>query len=114
MKKLALLFLILPLPAFAESMASRVAVPPPKETMAHIAKAESHCRANDIGPSDSHYTKCVNGYLQEQYGITLSRAADGSLIVASYREGAAPPGLNPDSFGHPPSSNEGTWPTPAR
>ena len=113
MKKLALLFLILPLPAFAESATARVAVPPPKETIAHIAKAESHCRANDIGPSDSHYTKCVNGYLQEQYGITLSRAADGSLIVASYREGAQT-GLRPELFGNPPSSNEGTWPTPAR
>ncbi len=113
MKKLALLFLILPLPAFAESATARVAVPPPKETIAHIAKAESHCRANDIGPSDSHYTKCVNGYLQEQYGITLSRAADGSLRVA-YHNGSVGPGFDSETFGNPPSSNEGTWPTPAR
>lgn len=114
MKKLALLFLVLPLPAFAESATARVGAPLPQHTIAYIAKAESHCRANDTGPSDSHYTRCVNAYLQEQHGITLSRAADGSLRVV-YNNGSVGARFDAVTFGNPPSSDYGTWPqTPAR
>ena len=84
MKKLALLFLILPLPALAASAKPPVGFPPSEKALRYIAKAETYCRANDRGPTDSRYTRCVNGYLQDTYGITLGRDAAGSLRVAKY------------------------------
>ena len=53
-----------------------------KLTLQWIANAESRCRADNVGPSDPRYSKCVNGYLQEQYQITLYRDAGGALQVA--------------------------------
>jgi|ERR1700722_11593817 hypothetical protein len=116
MKKLVLLLVVLPLPAFAASATAPAGFPLSKETAAHIARAESYCRANDIGPPDLHYTRCVVGYLEDQYGITIGRAADGSLLVARYRYSQdRGPVMGTGAFGNPPSSNQGTWPqTPAR
>jgi hypothetical protein len=117
MKKFALLFVVLPLSAFAASESTaQQSFALSKQTSKYIAKAESYCRSNDIGPSDSHYTKCVNGYLQDQYELTLGRAADGSIRVANYSYSQDHgPMMDPNAFGNPPSSNVGVWPqTPGR
>ena len=116
MKKLALLFLVLPLPAFAESASAPettvtptnsliarpyAAEPASKRALEQIATAETHCRASGVGPSDAHYSNCVTGYLQEQYGITLARGADGTLVVARYQQNEWNTSNNWVSFGNP-------------
>ena len=56
--------------------------PIPKLTLQWIAQAETHCRAGNVGSSDPQYGQCVNGYLQDQYGVTLFRDQTGALQVA--------------------------------
>ena len=78
MKTLALLLLALPLAACATPQQ----VSQMREKQYTTAKA--HCGANDSGPSDPQYGKCIKEYLQEEYGVALYRAPDGTLKVARY------------------------------
>ena len=79
MKKLALLFLALPLAACAT----------PKDVgqlrLAQAAEARSACTAENKGPSDPHYGQCVNAYLESHYRWQVMRQPDGSLVAGYHR-----------------------------
>jgi hypothetical protein len=89
MKKLALLLLALPLAACATPQ--QVSQMREKQYMT----AEAHCRANDSGPSDPQYGKCIKEYLQDEYRVALYRAPDGTLKVARYFQSPWP---SPDAY----------------
>lgn len=80
MKKLALLFLVLPLPAYAASDAGQL-------RLHQAAEARTVCEAKNEGPSSSRYGACVNYYLQTHYGWQVARRRDGSLGVATFTHG---------------------------
>jgi hypothetical protein len=89
MKKLALLLLALPLAACATPQ--QVSQMREKQYMT----AEAHCRANDSGPSDPQYGKCIKEYLQDEYRVALYRTPDGTLKVARYFQSPWP---SPDAY----------------
>jgi hypothetical protein len=78
-KKLALAFVLMPLPAFASSFATdhlRVT----QATEARVA-----CTEQDKGPSSPGYGKCINTYLMSHYRWQVGTNPDGSLAVYFYR-----------------------------
>ena len=77
MKKLALLFLVLPLPAYAAGSHTADEL-----RLQQASEARAYCESQNQGPSDSHYGDCVNYYLQSHYGWQVVRHRDGSLGVA--------------------------------
>ena len=101
MKKLALLFLALPLAACSTSTPEQRAQtaayvpinsliarpysqgPISASTLKRIADAEAHCRADTLGPSDKKYGPCVNDYLQDRYGLEVFVDSAGTLRVAA-------------------------------
>jgi hypothetical protein len=89
MKKLTLLLLALPLAACATPQ--QVSQMREKQYMT----AEAHCRADDSGPSDPQYGKCIKEYLLHEYGVALYRAPDGTLKVARYLQSSWP---SPDAY----------------
>jgi hypothetical protein len=88
MKKLASLLLALPLAACATPQ--QVSQMREKQYMT----AEVHCRADNVGPS-VQYGKCIKEYLQDEYGVALYRAPDGTLKVARYFQSSWP---SPDAY----------------
>ena len=75
MKKLALLFLVLPLPAYAASQADEL-------RLHQATEARTFCEAKKEGPFNSRYGDCVNYYLQSHYGWQVVQRPDGSLGAA--------------------------------
>ena len=71
MKKLALLLLILPIPAFASDLSDL--------KMQQAAKARAVCEERNITPNNQDYRGCVNDYLQSRYGWRVLASRDGSL-----------------------------------
>ena len=78
MKKLALLFLGLPLPAYAASAQSADL---DQLLLQQASEARAYCEANNDGPSSGRYWYCVNHYLQAHYGWQVAQRPDGSLGV---------------------------------
>jgi hypothetical protein len=78
MKKLALLFLALPLPAYATS-----AQPSDLDQLLlqQASEARAYCAANNDGPSTARYGNCVNRYLQAHYHWQVVPRSDGGLGV---------------------------------
>ncbi|HXS08204.1 MAG TPA: hypothetical protein VN723_15540 [Rhizomicrobium sp.] len=74
MKKLALLLAVLPLAACATS----------QDRLAQASEAKTTCTANHEGPTDPHYTRCVNQYLQAHYGWQVVTLRDGSLGISHH------------------------------
>ena len=83
MKKLALLFVLLPLPAFA--------VPLSDLRLHQASEAESHCTRESLDPESRAFGQCMNQYLGFHYGWRIARGHDGSLHAASRQ---APGGYN--------------------
>ena len=78
MKKLALLFLILSIPAYAAD-----AQPPEQDQplLKQAREARAFCEAKNDGPGTGSYEYCVNTYLKAHYGWQVGTAPDGSLGV---------------------------------
>ena len=74
MKKLALLFLVLPIPAFASTATDQL-------RLQQAGEARTVCTANDQGPGTAQYGRCVNTFLQNHYGWQVVQRLDGSLGV---------------------------------
>src|SRR5215469_2752571 len=72
MKKLALLFLVLPLPAFASPAIDQL-------HMQQANEARTVCTTKHQGPDTRDYMWCVNDYLMSQYGWRVVLRGDGSL-----------------------------------
>jgi hypothetical protein len=72
MKKLALLFLVLPVPALASQSLDQV-------RMQQASEARTYCMGRNIGQQSPHYAGCVNDYLQSRYGWRVLASRDGSL-----------------------------------
>ena len=73
MRKLALLFLVLPIPALA--------TPTTDLRMHQAAEARADCTAHNQGPESRHYAACVNSYLSAHYGWRVAIWRDGSFHV---------------------------------
>jgi hypothetical protein len=71
MKKLALLLLVLPIPAFASDVSDL--------RMQQAAEAKTVCTERNIGQESPNYAGCVNNYLQYRYGWKIGMRRDGSL-----------------------------------
>jgi hypothetical protein len=74
MKKLALLFLVLPIPALASPATDQL-------RLRQAAEARTVCTANDQGPGTPQYGRCVNMFLKYHYGWEVVQRRDGSLGV---------------------------------
>ena len=86
MKKLALLLLVLPIPAFASDFSDL--------RMQQAAEARTVCVGKNIAPESPNYASCVNGYLQSRYGWRVVRLSDGSLGAAQVGAGGPPASIN--------------------
>jgi hypothetical protein len=106
MKKLALLLLALPLAACATPQQ----VSQMRETQ--YTTAEAHCRADNVGPS-AQDGKCIKEYLQNEYGVALYRAPDGTLKVARYFQSPWPSPDAYSAFAAPPPEGPGPPPMSA-
>ena len=71
MRKLALLLLILPIPAIASGLSDL--------KMHQAAEARTVCEGRNIAPDSRDYRSCVNDYLQSRYGWRVLASRDGSL-----------------------------------
>ena len=78
MKKLALLFLVLPLPATAAS-----SLQPDQDQLLfqQASEARAYCEANNDGPTTGRYGSCVNHYLKSHYGWQVAAGPNGTLGV---------------------------------
>jgi len=75
MKKLALLLLVLPVPAFASGIDQAHAQ--------QAIEAKNYCTNRNIPPSDAHFGRCVNGYLLPHYHWQLISYPDGKLSAVT-------------------------------
>ena len=75
MKKLALLFLVLPIPAFASDLSDL--------RLHQAAEARTVCAGRDIAPESPDYAGCINDYLKSRYGWWVGMWPDGSLRAIS-------------------------------
>jgi hypothetical protein len=73
MKKLALLVLVLPLPAFASDITG--------QRMQQATEARTFCTTRNQGPESRSYMECINTYLQSRYGWRVRVQRDGSFVV---------------------------------
>jgi len=96
MKKLALLFLVLPIPAFASDLSDL--------KMQQATEARTVCVGKNIAPESKSYADCVNDFLQSRYRWKVVRLADGSL--GSFPAGSFSPGP-PASVNNVPQSSPG-------
>ena len=72
MKKLALLFVLLPFPAVASQSLDQV-------RLQQAAEARTVCMGRNMGEQSPRYAGCVNDYLQSRYGWRVLASRDGSL-----------------------------------
>jgi hypothetical protein len=77
-KKLALLFLILPISACASQSTDQLRV-------SQAIEARNACTAQDKGPASPDYGPCINTYLFSHYRWQVGTNPDGSLAVYYYR-----------------------------
>ena len=91
MKKLALLFLVLPLAACAQLSDAQ---------MQQATEARTSCADQHILNDNPAYLPCVNGYLQSHYGWTAMATVYGSLYPEAVRDGHAGPVYSSVGFGN--------------